>query len=156
LTLAKFTVRDATGNPIAGANVAMTSSAGWCNGNTVDGATDSNGNVQLDNGCWSSSSVTYSVSAVGYQSKTNQTAQLVWPGPTQINVTLNAVQGQGPGGLCLPGYVNQNGQCVQASGTNWLSWLENNWLFVLLIVAVIIFILVTFLNPQVLGIFLGK
>jgi hypothetical protein len=155
LTLAKFTVRDATGNAIAGANVSMTTAPGWCSGNTVQGSTDQSGNVTLDNGCFSSSGVTYKVTAVGYE-ESDGTAQLVWPGPTQVNVTLNAVQGTGPGGLCLPGYVNQNGQCVQASVTNWLSWVENNWLFVLLIVAIVIFVLVIFLNPQVLGMFLGK
>jgi len=155
LTLVKFTVRDATGNPIAGANVSMTTAPGWCSGNTVQGSTDQSGNVTLDNGCWSSSGVTYKATAVGYQ-ESDGTAQLVWPGPTQVNVTLNAVENSGPSGLCLPGYVNQNGQRVQASGTNWLSWLESNWLFVLLIVGIIIFVLMMFLNPEILGMFLGK
>ena len=135
----------------------MTTTGGWCSGETNVGFTDPNGVVVLDTGCWTNAHITYSVNAVGYQSSSGESEAEIGVYPTQVNVALNAVQKPNLFG-CPLGYQNIAGECVQSSqaGGGILGFLEQNWLFLLVIVAVIVFIILLFLNPTVIQMFTGK
>jgi len=94
-----FTVVDQNGSPIMGAEVIMTSHCSPYGGQTVNGYTNFDGQVQLATGCAYNGTFTYQVSAPGYSSVSGSGGLICNPyigGGCHANVTV-VLQSQSSG-----------------------------------------------------------
>src|SRR5579875_922377 len=147
-----FSVTDNQGNPIEGAEISIQINTGPCAGSKATGYTNASGAAAVDDGCYFPSTVAYTVSAIGFQPQSGTANG--WGGAHTVQVALPRITEPGAFG-CPQGYVNINGQCVQASATNLLqnllSAIKNNWLLILVLLFGVVFAFLLLWRPRSAG-----
>jgi hypothetical protein len=151
VTVNTYIVTDASGTPLSGVQVAQQNKAGWCGANPVNGFTDSSGKLSLDNGCYAGATGTWTASAPGYETQSG-TFNAPWPGGAKVPVAMSAVAASPIAGVCPPGYVDQNGECVQAASPNFLallgSTIKDNWLLIVVLLVVVALVAAMLWKPK--------
>lgn len=150
-----YKATDPQGNPLPGVQVSQKTAPGWCGENPVSGFADSQGIVSLDPGCPFGASGTWAASAPGYQSQSGTWNNNGFENKDNpVVITMRNTATADPSGNCPWGYTKDptTGDCVKQSSPNYfanvMSWIKQNWLLLIVLLAAIAFIVLLFYNPS--------
>ncbi len=150
-----YVVTDGQGNPLPSVHIHQETDPGTCTAAPIDGYTDSNGKVTLNNGCPFQATGTWSAQLPGYESKSGTwgvgpLGGLTSSGKVQVSMSQVATV---PGN-CPLGYVEDpaTGQCVQQTQPNLLASLvttiQDNWLLITVMLVVVALVAAMLWRPK--------